>query len=107
MKEEYLDYVKEMEGYFQPVVEAGYILENHWLMFMGCYGTDLKEIRDFCLEALEEQRKIPVLGEVDCAQLNRQMAMSYLSRFGRDSFGTVVLYSSPVNGGPSIDDPAQ
>ena len=103
--DEYLEYATEMEGYFQPIVRAGYILENHWLMFMGCYGLDLKSIRDFLVEyKAEENLRISNGNEVNNIQMERRMVLSYLSKFGRGSFGTVVLYSSPINGGPSVDD---
>lgn len=101
---ELVDCVTDLEGYKQPVVEAGYILENRWLMFLGSYGMDLMSIREFCdrQQALEEGRSD--YNPEDTLQLERRLTAAYLAEFGRDSFGTVVMYSAPVNDGPSVDD---
>lgn len=96
--------VTSLEGYEQPIVHAGYILENHWLMFLGSYGLDLMAVKAFCDEMEQDQEDLDYLNVQSQIQRERRLTTAYLAKFGKEGFGTVVMYSSPVNGGPSEDD---
>lgn len=97
----------KMEGYFVPVVRAGYIVENGWLFYFGMYGLDMQSISGFILDYFSNDENICELSENIqedyTAQLGR-LAQNYMRKFGNVPITSVIMFEGPLYAFPSEND---
>lgn len=97
---ETLRLVKEMEGYYIPIVKAGYLTTNGWLFHFGCYGMNLKVLSNFTKEYfghLENIYKFSDQENEDYMWQIKKLVKDYRKKFSNAAVSTVAMFEGPLD----------
>lgn len=92
--------VNDMEGYYMPVVRAGYVIKNRWLFYFGCYGLDMKVLYSFTREYFGRLESIYRFcnreSEVYTWQI-KKLKKDYKFKFKDAPVTTVAMFEGPLD----------
>jgi hypothetical protein len=90
-----LQQIKETEGYYIPVVKAGYIIENKWIFYFGHYGNDNYSYEQYTKD-LFGKRKMSFRGYGPVNHRVRSQPREHTKAASEMSSSTIVMFQSPL-----------